>query len=137
MLDVKISFNKAAAKARLQAASDHALSVTGSQALKDISRHVPRDQNTLKDSGLAHSDKLAQDGEITLRWDTPYAQYLFHGKVMHGDPTNRTYGPEKLKFTEALARMEWTKYAAEKYGKDWQTVFQKALGIVLRKETGK
>ena len=86
---------------------------------------------------MAHSDKLAQNGEITLRWDTPYAQYLFHGEVMHGDPTNRTYGPEKLKFTEAIARMEWTKYAAEKYGKDWQTVFQKAMGTAMGKEMGK
>ena len=46
---------------------------------------------------------------------------------MHGNPTERDYGPEKLNFTAALARMEWTKYAEKVYGKDWQAVFQAAL----------
>lgn len=132
MLSVNVSFNKAAAKARIQAGADCALTVTGNQALKDITDHVPRDQGDLQDSGLTNSDRQTNDGEFVLRWDEPYAQYLFHGEVMYGNPTNRTYGPEKLEFTSALARMEWTKYAAETYGADWKSVYQNALRKELR-----
>ena len=82
---------------------------------------------TLQNSGITFSDRTAEDGQFTLRWDEPYAQYLFHGEVMYGNPTNRTYGPKKLTFTAAMARMEWTKYAAELYGEDWKTIYKTAL----------
>lgn len=104
-----------------------ALTQTGIQALKDITQHVPKDQGPLQNSGITHSDRKAENGVFTLRWDEPYAQYLFHGEVMYGSPTSRTYGPKKLKFTSALARMEWVKYAAEAYGDRWQAVYQAAL----------
>lgn len=132
MLSVNVSFNRAAAKARLKAGSDYALTMTGNQALEYTTEHVPHDQGYLQDSGQTNSDTRAHDGEFVLRWDEPYSQYLFHGEVMYGNPTNRTYGPEKLKFTSALARMEWTKYAAETYGNDWQTVYQNAFRKELR-----
>lgn len=129
---VRINFAKAAAVAKLRAMNQDALTQTGIQALKDITQHVPKDQGDLRNSGIAHSDIKAKNGVFTLRWDEPYAQYLFHGEVMHGNPTSRTYGPEKLKFTAALARMEWTKYAAEAYGDRWQTVYQAALREEMR-----
>ena len=66
----------------------------GVQALQDTSQHVPRDQYTLENSGISASDRKAVDGKFTMRWSTPYAQYLWHGEVMYGNPTNRTYGPE-------------------------------------------
>lgn len=132
-VDVNVSFNIAAAKAQIMAAADDALTFTGGQALKDINKHVPADQNFLRNSAEINSDRKAKDGEFALRWDEPYAQYLFHGEVMYGNPTNRAYGPKKLKFTEALAQMEWTKYAAEAYGADWQTVYQNALRKELNK----
>ena len=65
--------------------------------------------------------------KFDLRWSTPYAQYLWHGDVMYGNPTSRTYGPEKLSFTSALARKEWAKYAREVHGEDWKKVYQAAL----------
>lgn len=123
----KVDFDRRAARARLHAQANEALTVLGQQALKDINKHVPKDQGGLQSSGISHSDHSAHDLEYILRWDEPYSQYLFHGEVMHGNPTERTYGPEKLSFTAALARMEWTKYAEKVYGKDWQAVFQAAL----------
>ena len=62
---------------------------------------------------LSDSDKKAVDGKIMFRWSTPYAKYLWNGDVMYGNPGSRTYGPEKISFTSALAREEWAKYARE------------------------
>ena len=104
----------------------------GNQALMDATKHVPVDQGTLKNSGLSGSDTAAEDGKFTLRWSTPYAQYLWHGDVMYGNPTSRTYGPEKLTFTSALAREEWAKYAKETYGEEWMKVYQAAMRKELR-----
>lgn len=132
-INVKCKFNRAAAISKLKAANNAALTHTGNQALKDITQHVPKDQGALQSSGLSHSDIRAENGTYTMRWDEPYAQYLFHGKVMHGSPTMRTYGPEKLNFTGALARMEWTKYAADVYGDQWQRVYQAAFKMEMKK----
>ena len=80
----------------------------GNQALKDTTQHVPHDQGFLQDSGITNSDKEAANLSFWLRRDEPYLQYIFHGEVMYVNPTSRTYGPEKLNFTSAIARMEWT-----------------------------
>lgn len=74
----------------------------GIQALQDVSQYVPRDQWTLENSGISSSDRKAVDGRFNMRWSTPYAQYLWHGDVMHGNPTNRTYGPEKYRLPVLL-----------------------------------
>ena len=118
--------------ARLHAASDKALTIMGQQALGDITQHVPVDQGDLQNNGISSSDNVAENGEYVLRWDEPYAQYLFHGEVMYGNPTNRTYGPKKISFTSAMAKMEWTKYAEQVYGEDWQAVYQAAFREELR-----
>lgn len=112
---------------RIQATNHHALTVMGNQALKDVNKHVPKDQGALQSSGLTNSDKKAHDGEFILRWEEPYSRYLWHGDVMYGNPTARTYGPKRISFTSALARAEWAKYAKEVYGKDWKKVYQKAF----------
>lgn len=124
---VRVSFDKIAAIETIRAASDKALTVMGIQALQDVSQYVPKDQGTLENSGISDSDQRAQNGKFKLRWATPYAQYLWHGDVMYGNPKNRTYGPEKLSFTSALAREEWAKYAYEIYGEEWRQVYQGAL----------
>ena len=111
----------------VKAASNNALTVMGVQALQDTSQHVPHDQGTLENNGISSSDRRAVDGKFSMRWSTPYAQYLWHGDVMYGNPTNRTYGPEKISFTSALAREEWAKYAHEVYGAEWRQVYQAAL----------
>lgn len=117
----------------MKACSNDALTVMGTQALQDVSLHVPHDQGTLEDSGISSSDRKAVDGKFNMRWSTPYAQYLWHGDVMYGNPTSRTYGPEKLNFTSALAREEWAKYAHEVYGAEWRQVYQAALKRGLSK----
>lgn len=127
-----MTFDKKRAAALVKAASNNALTVMGMQALQDTSQHVPHDQGTLENSGISSSDRRAVDGKFSMRWSTPYAQYLWHGDVMYGNPTNRTYGPEKISFTSALAREEWAKYAHEVYGAEWRQVYQAALRKEMR-----
>lgn len=131
-IKTRVTFDRAATIARIKAASNDALTAMGHQALMDASKHVPKDQGTLENSGLSLSDKKAVEGVYTLRWVTPYAKYLWHGDVMYGNPTSRTYGPEKLSFTSALAHEEWAKYAKEIYGEEWKAVYQAALKEKMR-----
>lgn len=132
-INTRVTFDKAAAIARIKAASNVGLTALGNQALQDATRHTPEDQGTLKNSGLSNSDKSAKDGVYVMRWSTPYAKYLWHGDVMYGNPANRTYGPGKLSFTSALAHAEWAKYAREVYGEEWKKVYQEAMRKELRR----
>ena len=99
------------------------------RALQDASKHVPRDVGTLEDSGLTNSDKKAKNGKFVMKWEEPYSQYLWNGKIMHGSPDTRSpadyYGD--ITFTSALAHAEWAKYAREVYGEQWRQVYQAAL----------
>lgn len=131
-IKTRVTFDRAATIARIKAASNDALTAMGHQALMDASKHVPKDQGTLENSGLSLSDKKAVEGVYTLRWATPYVKYLWHGDVMYGNPNSRTYGPEKLSFTSALAHEEWAKYAKEIYGEEWKAVYQAALKEKMR-----
>lgn len=126
-ISTRVTFDTKKAAALIKATSTQALTAMGNQALQDVSQYVPKDQHTLENSGLANSDKEAKDGKFNLRWSTPYAQYLWHGDVMYGNPGSRTYGPEKISFTSALAREEWAKYAKEVHGEEWKKVYQAEL----------
>lgn len=131
-ISTRVSFRKGEAAARIRAAGNTALTVMGMQALKDTTKHVPKDQGTLQNSGIASSDVKAKNLKFEMRWKTPYAKYLWNGEVMHGNPTERTYGPDKITFTSALAREEWAKYAQKVYGEQWKKVYQAALKKELR-----
>lgn len=126
-ISTRVTFDKQKAIALIKASSDYALTMMGNQALEDVSQYVPKDQKELLKSGLTNSDQRAIDGKFRMRWSTPYAQYLWHGDIMYGNPGDRTYGPEKLTFTSALAREEWAKYAKEVHGEQWKKVYQAAL----------
>lgn len=126
-ISTRVTFNKHKAVGLIKASSNYGLSMMGNQALQDVSQYVPKDQHVLEGSGLTNSDKTAADGKFRMKWSTPYAQYLWNGDVMYGNPANRTYGPEKLKFTAALAREEWAKYAQEVHGAEWRKVYQAAM----------
>lgn len=132
-INTRVTFDKTTAMARIKAANNKALFIMGQQALKDANMHVPIGQRELLKSGITNSDDKAVDGKYNLIWATPYAQYLWNGDVMYGNPLERTYGPEKLNFTSSLAREEWAKYAKEVYGTDWKKVYQNALGLELGK----
>lgn len=129
-IKTRTTFNRPSTLTRLRAISNDGLTIMGNQALKDITKHVPRDQGILQDSGETESDKIAHDLKFELHWPGPYAQYLWNGKVMHGEPRMRTpsdYGPDLIKFTSALAHAEWAKYAKEVYGENWKKVYQAAI----------
>lgn len=130
---VRTSFRKAATIAKLHAVSNDGLTIMGQQALGDTTQHVPKDQGFLQDSGITNSDDRAHDLTYIMRWDEPYSRYLWNGEVMHGNPTERTYGPDKLSFTSALARAEWAKYAKEVYGDQWKQVYQRAVKELMRR----
>lgn len=130
-ISTRVTFNKSAAMAQIRAANDQALTALGFQALQDANRFVPVDQGGLKDSSLTNSDREAHDMKFVLRWETPYARYLWHGKVMHGTAKNRTYGPDELDFTSKLAQKEWAKHAKEVYGEEWKALYQAALKTAL------
>lgn len=132
-ITAKVTFDKFRATAKIKASSDEALTMMGNQALQDASQYVPKDQHTLENSGLASSDQKAVNGVLRMRWSTPYAQYLWNGDVMYGNPGNRTYGPKKLTFTAALAREEWAKYAQKVHGEEWKKVYEAAFQRELRK----
>lgn len=136
-ISTRVTFDKTAAIARIKAASNAGLTAMGNQALQDATTHTPEDQGTLKSSGLARSDMAAENGKFTMRWSMPYAQYLWHGDKMYGNPTNRTYGdgsPEqRITFTSALAHAEWAKYAREVYGEEWKKVYQEAMRKELKR----
>ncbi len=125
---VKATFNKSSVLTTIRAANDKALTAVGNQAIKDTDPYVPEDQHRLIESGHTDSDIRAKNGKFRLRWSTPYARYLFRGKVMYGNPANRTYGPKKVSFTKATAKMEWAKYAAKVHKERWRTVYQKSIG---------
>ena len=132
-ITVRTTFNRAGTLTRLRAVSNDGLTVMGQQALKDTTQYVPRDQGLLQDSGINNSDNRAHDLKFKMRWEEPYSRYLWNGEVMYGNPTERTYGPQKLSFTSALARAEWAKYAKEVYGSQWKQVYQKAVKEFARR----
>lgn len=126
-ISTRVTFDKHKAVTLIKASSDYGLSMMANQALGDASQYVPKDQHTLENSGITNSDKKAEGGKFRMVWSTPYAQYLWNGDVMYGNPANRTYGPEKLKFTDALAKEEWAKYAQKVHGNEWKKVYQAAM----------
>ena len=131
-INTRVTFNTPSAVALIKAANNAALTDMGNQALQDVTKHVPEDQGILKISGMLNSDREASDGKFIMRWHTPYAKYLWNGNVMYGNPTNRTYGPKKISFTNALAHEEWAKYAKNIYGDEWKRAYQAALRRRIR-----
>lgn len=114
---------------------DRALTLIRDEIIEDCNQYVPVQGSekhnggggSLQNSAFIHSDQEAKDGELVVRWDAPYAQYQHGGLVMHGTPTNRSYGPQHLKYTSAAAKEEWTKYAAERHGEQWSEMLDKVL----------
>ena len=135
---VSIDIDKAAGMREIQRWADEALTDYRDEIIKDMNEMVPVSGgashngggDSLQQSAFLHSDRRAQDGELTVRWDTPYARYQHGGKVMHGTPprSRDDYGPDKLSYTSATARAEWTKHAEDVYGEKWRRDIQKMIG---------
>lgn len=132
---VTININKAAGKERIMEAGNHALTDMRDSIIDDTNRYVPVSGGISQDGGggdlrrsaMLHSDQKAQDGKLTVRWDTPYAQYQREGLVMHGTPKTRTYGPDELHYTSAMARKEWDEYAKQQHGDEWGMQIDKRM----------
>ena len=128
-IKTRVTLRTPQAAALIKAASNEALTDMGLQALQDVSEHVPHEFGTLENSGLTNSDKKAANVKFAMKWEEPYSQYLWNGKIMHGSPDTRSPADyyDDIKFTSDLARAEWAKYAREVYGERWNQVFQAAL----------
>lgn len=132
---ITININKEAQVARIREAGNQALTDMRDPIIDDINQYVPISggisQNggggTLRESAKQHSDQEAQDGKLTIRWDTPYAQYQRGGLVMKGTPATRTYGPEELHYTNAMARKEWDQYAEQQHQEEWIAQIDKRM----------
>ena len=133
---VSIDIDKAGGTKEIRRWTDEALTDYRDEIIEDINEMVPVSGGashnggggSLQQSAFLHSDRRARDGELTVRWDTPYARYQHGGKVMHGTPGDRTYGPDNLSYTSATARAEWTKHAEDVYGEKWRGDIQKMIG---------
>ena len=128
-IKTRVTLRTPQAVALIKAASNEALTDMGLQALQDVSEYVPHDFGTLENSGLTNSDKKAANGKFVMKWEEPYSQYLWNGKIMTGSTDTRSTADyyDDIKFTSDLARAEWAKYAREVYGEQWKQVYQAAL----------
>lgn len=125
---VRVTFNQAAAAATVRAACKRALVIAGNQAMEDVNQYVPEDQGTLLNTGISNSTVSPDGLSFILRWDTPYAQYLYRGIKMVGTPDEREYDENQpLKFTKAMACAEWARHAKKVHGKDWKKIYEKAM----------
>ena len=131
MANVRVTFNKAAVIARIQAANDRALVDVANQALKDCNQYTPEDQGELIRSSLTNSDRSPHDGVMTLRWATPYARYQYYGVAMEGRPPKKVTN-RPLKYTKAGAKKLWCQHARAAHGEDWRQVYQASLKRGLR-----
>lgn len=128
----RVTINKSVVMAKIKAANNAGLTAMGNQILQDSNIYCPEDQHGLVNSSLIHSDKEAKNGVFQCRWVTPYARYQYYGLVMFGSPTERTYGPDKIKYTKANAQPKWAHYARAKHGDEWKEVFQAEARRVMQ-----
>lgn len=125
--------------ARIREAGNQALTDMRDPIIDDINQYVPIGGGISQNGGggsLRRSAELnsvfgdeIKDGTMTIRWDTPYAQYQHAGLVMKGTPgpNTRTYGPEELRYTNAMARKEWTQYAEQQHQEEWIAQIDKRM----------
>ncbi|MRG87003.1 minor capsid protein [Salinibacillus xinjiangensis] len=79
------------------------------QVLKDSNFYIPKNEGTLEESGVIHSQPLRGKGEVV--WNTPYARRLYY---------NPQYDFSKDKNPEA--RGLWFEHAKSQHLKEWLEV---------------
>lgn len=135
-MQAKVEIDKVAGIKEITKVADLALTNYRDEIIEDMNVMVPvgggSSRNggggSLQQSALIHSDQVAKEGKLSIRWDTPYAHYQHRGLVKHGPVGARLYGPKALSYTSATARAEWTKHAEEVYGEKWKRGLQKLIG---------
>lgn len=73
-MSVKVIFNKAAAAARIQAASKVATAIIANEFLKDANYYARMDTGEL----VRSSQRASSPEEGELVWDTPYAKKMYY-----------------------------------------------------------
>ena len=135
-MQANVKINKEAGKRQIMRTADEALTLYRDEIIEDMNEFVPVSGGashnggggSLQQSAFLHSDQRAKDGNLTIRWDKPYARYQHEGDVMHGSPGNRTYGPDKLSYTSATARALWDQHAEKTRADDWAKGLKRLMG---------
>lgn len=93
-INTRVTLHASRAVAMIKAASNDALTDMGNRhcRMHPSMYLMIRD---LESNGLSGSDTKAVDGKYTMRWNTPYAQYLWNGDVMYGNQQKDDMGRKK------------------------------------------
>lgn len=111
---VKVTTQKDTWKNIVMDASDKMLIILGQQMLNDSLSYIPKQEGSLRDSGTINK----VNDEVSLVWDTPYAQAQWFG-ISNG-------GTIKNYSTPGTTKM-WVEAARAKHGDDWEQVAQNAF----------
>lgn len=120
---VTFNFDSKAIIAKIDAAASAALPIVAQQALADCGEYVPRDQGTLKESGIIHSDVMNNK----IAWQTPYSRCMYYGI----SPSGKAYNYSKQPNPKACKL--WCEKAEAECGGSWDKIFNKKINEELKK----
>ena len=135
-MSVTINFDISHLLSNADIATKEAVAFMAEQVLKDSNKFAPKDDNSLINSSLNNSD--LENGLIV--WDTPYAQYLYHGVLMvgkNGSPWAKAGEKKEVKKPEIQLNFDtsknpaagkmWYHRAKDVNFKKWETAFKQAF----------
>lgn len=135
-MPVKVTIDKNAVVARIEAASEKATAVLAEQVLADCNEFCPEDQGVL----IASSQTQTDFKKGLLVWAAPYARYLYYGMLMVDSKTGSAWaskGDRKVLTGRELNYNKghksstpcklWCEKARETYNDDWRVIYQNAL----------
>lgn len=122
-MSVEIKTNRAAWKAAVEAAADHAAAALAEQMMNDSRDYIPDDgEHILSDSGRIRE---AEPGAWELVWGIVYALYQWFGVRADGTHVVKRY-------TKSGTGKAWVDQAIAAHRDDWQTVVQNAFAEGFR-----
>lgn len=121
---VKVTFNKAAFQRKLDESKRIGAKAAAEQILQDTEQYVPKQEGTLKSSGLRNGPVEQPDGSFTLEWDEPYAAYQYYGCWPDGSHVIKNH---TLDAGSGKATTQWVEEAKKTYGDDWLQAAKKAI----------
>jgi hypothetical protein len=112
-MELKIEFDTAALKKRLEAKIDKVQAVLDAQVLKDSNYYIPK-----RDGDLERSSLSSPIGKGVLIWDAEYAKRLYHGEGFNfsKDP-NPNARAKWFEAAKAVRLKEWEAVANREYRK--------------------
>lgn len=112
MAGVKITFNKAAIKAKIEKAAEAVKAPVMEQVLKDSNYFCREDTGNL----IASSEIASRPKDGIVVWDTPYAKHVYYT----GKPSTNV---------NPNASLTWFEKAKGVYGKDWAKIAQTVFNV--------